>query len=181
VIRTRVGYAGGSTPDPTYRRLGDHTETLQIDFDPARIAYARLLDLFWQSHRADRRPGSRQYRSAIFYHDESQRRQADASKMERQAHLGRDVYTAIEPLDKFYRAEDYHQKYYLRGHTDIMREFKAIYPESRDFVDATSAARANGYLGGNGTPAQLKREIELLGLSPGASRTLLNRFEAFGN
>jgi peptide-methionine (S)-S-oxide reductase len=152
-----------------------------VDFDPNRISYARLLDIFWESHRPDRRAWSRQYRSAVFYHDEDQRNLAVESKKKRQQSSGREIRTAIEPLDGFYRAENYHQKYYLRRHTDIMREFEAIYPDARDFVDATSAARVNGYIGGNGTWEQLKREIDTLGLSSGSAQNLLNHFEGFGN
>ena len=74
-----MGYAGGEMPDPTYRRLGGHTETIQIEFDPTRIRYEELLAIFWQSHNpSSRRP--RQYRSIVFYHDEAQRRAAEQSR-----------------------------------------------------------------------------------------------------
>jgi hypothetical protein len=80
VIRTRVGYAGGEMEEPSYGKMGDHTETVQVDFDPGRITYAQLLEIFWASHRPTSRNWSRQYMNAIFYHDDEQRRLAMVSK-----------------------------------------------------------------------------------------------------
>lgn len=113
-MRTRVGYAGGTSPDPTYHRLGDHAETIEIDYDPSVIDYDELLDVFWRSH--DPRPPaySTQYRSAVFFRTEEERRAAQASKSRVETALG-PVHTAIEPLVRFHRAEDYHQKYYAKN------------------------------------------------------------------
>jgi len=108
VIRTRVGYAGGSSEDPTYHRIGDHSETIQIDFDPERITYTELLDIFWSAHNPRTPSFSRQYRSAIFVHDERQRRFAEQTK-KREETKGK-IYTEITALARFYPAEDYHQK-----------------------------------------------------------------------
>jgi len=74
VIRTRVGYAGGEMEGPSYGKMGDHAETVQVDFDPGRITYAQLLKIFWASHRPTSRNWSRQYMNAIFYHDDEQHR-----------------------------------------------------------------------------------------------------------
>jgi methionine-S-sulfoxide reductase len=166
VVRTRVGYAGGSKENPTYHSLGNHAETIQIDYDPARISYAELLDLFWASHSPTSRPWSSQYASIIFYHDEEQKRLAEESRDREVAQRGASIYTEIEPYTRFYLAEDYHQKYRLQGDRQLLAEFQAIYPETEDLVASTAAARVNGYLGGNGSPAQLEAEIESLGLSP---------------
>lgn len=70
MIRTRVGYAGGSKENPTYYSLGDHSETIQIDYDPTQISYGQLLEVFWNSHNPTYEPWSRQYMSIIFYHSE---------------------------------------------------------------------------------------------------------------
>lgn len=94
--------------------MGDHTETVQIDFDPETISYEELLEVFWASHRPTVPPASRQYASIIFTHGEEQRRLAEASKARLEAAVGR-LYTDIVPLERFYLAEDYHQKYYLRN------------------------------------------------------------------
>ena len=172
MVRTRVGYAGGSTENPTYYQLGDHSETVQIDYDPTRISYQDLLDVFWSSHSPRRPAGSRQYASIIFYHDEEQRRLAEESKRRYESQCGCRVYTEILPLEKFYLAEAYHQKYYLQGWHTFMDEFTAMYPDMSDFIRSTAAARVNSYLGGQGTLAQLQAEIDQLGLSPEAREAL---------
>ncbi len=111
---TRVGYAGGSTTDPTYRSMGDHSETVQVDYDPEVIPYDELLAEFWASHRPTRPAGSRQYASVIFYADEVEREAAEASRRAVERTVGR-VYTDIVPLERFYLAEEYHQHYYEKN------------------------------------------------------------------
>jgi hypothetical protein len=152
--------------------LGNHSETIQIDYDPSVITYEELLDVFWSSHNPVGRALSRQYASIIFHHDDKQRRLAEMTKERRQAEGGRRVSTEIIPYTRFWRAEDYHQKYRLRGVSDLVDEFEAIYPDPKDFVDSTAAARVNGYVGGNGTMEQLEKEIDRLGLSKEGQETL---------
>ncbi|MCL7452936.1 MAG: peptide-methionine (S)-S-oxide reductase [Anaerolineae bacterium] len=178
MIRTRVGYAGGEKENPTYEQIGDHSETVQIDYDPAQITYAELLEVYWQSHSPTSRPWSRQYASVIFYHDEEQRRLAEESRDRLQAELGKPIYTEIVPYSKFYLAEGYHQKYQLRHDRELMAEFRAIYPDESDFIDSTAAARVNGYVAGNGTLAELQAIVEDLGLSPEARQKLLDKLSA---
>ena len=110
MIRTRVGYAGGSQENPTYYKLGDHTETVEIDYDPNSISYEELLDIFWGSHNPARPALSVQYKSAIFYHNEDQKRLALESKERLEAELNMAILTEILPYSRFYLAEDYHQK-----------------------------------------------------------------------
>jgi methionine-S-sulfoxide reductase len=172
VVRTRVGYAGGTKANPTYYDLGDHSETIQIDYGPAQISYADLLDLFWASHSPASRPTSRQYMSIIFYHDEAQKALAEESREREAARLGRQVFTEIVPASGFTAAEEYHQKYTLQQQHEIMSEFRAIYPDG-GWVDSTAVARANGYLGGNGSLDRLQAELSDLGLSPEAGQRLL--------
>lgn len=170
MVRTRVGYAGGTTPDPTYRTIGDHTEAVQLDYDPATLGYADLLDVFWSEHRPTTPPHSRQYASRIFFLDEEQREIAEASVRVVSAALGR-VFTTVEPLTRFYVAEDYHQKYRLRGERALCAELSAIYPDPAALRESTAAAGINGYLDGHGTLAELEAEIDSYGLSgPGADR-----------
>jgi len=173
-VRTRVGYAGGTKKNPTYHSLGDHTETIQIDFDPEKIPYERLLDIFWASHDPTTKSWSRQYKAVIFYHDEEQKKLAAATRDRLAAKLGTKIHTEILPYEGFYLAEPYHQKYRLRSVRDIMAEYSAMYPLDDDFVNSTAAARVNGYLGGYGSPELVKSEIGELGLSPGASKKLLD-------
>ena len=171
MVRTRVGYAGGTTKEPTYHNLGDHSETIQIDYDPTQISYTELLDVFWDSHDPSIKSGSRQYMSIIFYHNDEQKKLAMKTK-EREAARTDEIYTEIVPATEFYAAEAYHQKYQLRHAPDFMKEFAAIYPDDDDFMNSTAAARVNGYVGGYGRATDLEAELSDLGLSPEASEKL---------
>ena len=171
-----MGYAGGQQPDPTYHRLGDHTETLQIDFDATRIDYAALLDLFWKSHNPTAsRPT--QYKSVIFYHNDNQRRLAESSRQQETLRHRKPLHTEILPFTSFYRAENYHQKYYLRREKDLLRELQKYFPHDRTLTDATTAARINGYLGGFGARENFVARADQLGLSPDGRRRLRELFE----
>jgi peptide-methionine (S)-S-oxide reductase len=122
VTGTEVGYSGGSFPSPTYKdvcsgRTG-HAEVVQVTFDPARVSFEELLDVFWQSHdpTTPNRQGpdvGEQYRSAIFFHSAEQEAAARASKARAEAsgRFRRPIVTEITPASAFYRAEDYHQQY----------------------------------------------------------------------
>jgi methionine-S-sulfoxide reductase len=174
VIRTRVGYSGGTRPNPTYRSLGDHTETVQIDFDPARITYERLLDVFWSSHDPADRSWSKQYRNVIFYHNDQQKELAEKTREKAAVRLKTKVNTEIVPASAFYRAEDYHQKFRLQQDPVLTAEYDAIYPDIKVFVDSTAVSRVNGYLGGYGSREQLQKEINRLGLSEEGRTRLLD-------
>jgi peptide-methionine (S)-S-oxide reductase len=158
-----VGYTGGSQPDPTYHRLGDHTESFQVDYDPARLSYETLLGYFWQEADPTERPYSRQYMSAVFYADEAQRRLALATGQRALAGRSGPLLLPILPLATFYRAEDYHQKYYLRRYTDLMREFGAY--SEREFEDSTVAMWLNACVDGQWKLDALTAELERLGLA----------------
>lgn len=151
---------------PTYHNLGNHSETIEIVYDPSVISYRDLLDVFWYSHSPTAMPYSYQYKSIIFYHNDEQKALAEESKNNIQAGLGRQVYTEIVPAGTFYPAEDYHQKYYLRGIPRLEAELEAKYPDITEFSLSTAVARANGYAGGFGTPEVLREELGLMGLSP---------------
>ncbi len=173
MVRTRVGYAGGTKRNPTYHGLGDHSEAVQIDYDPAQITYADLLDAFWAQHNPIHQPRSRQYMSIIFVENETERRLAMESLQREEQRRGTKVYTRIEPAGEFYPAEDYHQKYFLQQVPMLLREYRAIYDNTCDWVDSTAVARVNGYLAGYGTMEGLKAQIHDLGLSAAAEAKLL--------
>lgn len=169
-----MGYAGGLTRNPDYGNIGDHTEAVQIDYDPARISYTDLLDIFWNSHSPSGRQGSRQYMRAVFYRDQHQQALALRSKRAVQGPINGEVHTRIVPECSFTLAEDYHQKYHLKSYADLAREMRRIYPSEKDFVGSTAVARLNGYTGGYGGREQLHLEIDRLGLSSGSRRFLDN-------
>ena len=152
--------------------MGDHTETVQVDYDPKRITYSQLLDIFWKSHEPTRRSWSRQYMSAVFYHNEEQRRQALASKANLERKIGHAVKTEVVSVRSFTMAENYHQKYLLKSHQALRSEMARIYPNPQDFVDSPAVTRLNGYAGGHGTGDQLSREIDILGLSAEGKKRL---------
>jgi methionine-S-sulfoxide reductase len=173
VVRTRVGYAGGTTKDPTYSNIGDHSETIQIDYDPTKITYKELLKVFWSSHSPCQDSGIRQYKAILFYHNEEQKKLALETRDQEAARRKSRILTEIVPACKFYLAEDYHQKYALRGNDVLMQEFNRLYPKAKDFTDSTAAARVNAYLDGHGTYAALQKEIKSFGLSAEGNRVLL--------
>lgn len=140
------------------------------------MGYADLLEVFWKAHDPYHGSSTRQYRSAVFWEGEEQRRLAEASRA-RLAGGARQVATSVEPLRSFTPAEDYHQKHYLRSVREIAAAFRRIYPEERDFVASTAVARVNGYLGGHGGPARLADEIGGLGLE-GEARVALEKIVA---
>ncbi len=157
---------------PTYGNMGDHTETVQVDYNPQRITYTQLLDIFWKSHEPTRRAWSRQYMQAIFYHNEEQHRQALASRAAIEQKIGHAVKTEVYSVRSFTMAEDYHQKYILKSHQTIQSEMTRIFPNARDFVNSSAVTRLNGYAGGHGTNDQLLREINILGLSARGKKLL---------
>lgn len=177
VVRTRVGYAGGTKQNPTYRSLGDHSETVQIDYDPSKLSYRDLLQVFWTGHEPTYQSWSRQYASIIFVHDDEQRRVAEESKAELEHERGRKVYTEIVPYSGFTMAEDYHQKYSLRRFPAFYEELSRIYPSFDEFVSSTAVARVNGYLGGEGSYEELRKEADSLGLSAARKEELLRLAE----
>jgi peptide-methionine (S)-S-oxide reductase len=173
VVRTRVGYAGGTSINPTYRDLGDHAETIQIDYDPSKITYAELLTAFWTGHDPTHRSWSRQYASIIFVHNEEQRRLAEASKACVAGERGSTIHTDIVPYNGFTLAENYHQKHSLQQFPEFQEEFTRIYPSPEELVASTAVARLNGYLGYESSYAMLLKEIDSLGLSAARKKELL--------
>lgn len=150
MLRTRVGYCGGSKESPTYRSMGDHTEAVSIDFDPSVISYEDLLERFWASHHCGSGTWSRQYMNAVFYHNDEQRKLAEASqkKAARKQGLAPDkVKTSILPVGMFTYAEGYHQKYSLRRNSEVRLFLEELYPTPKEFADSTVATRLNAYLG----------------------------------
>lgn len=121
VVKTRVGYAGGNLKNPTYQKVCSgktgHVEAVEVTFNPKVISYEKLLEVFWNIHNPTTKGrqgvdiGS-QYNSAIFYHNEKQKEIAEKSKKDKQKGIGKKVVTMIKPAKDFWKAEEYHQKYF---------------------------------------------------------------------
>ncbi len=123
VYSVHAGYSGGHVVNPTYKQVCDgstgHVEVAQITYDPKIISFEELLDVFWKTHDPTtlNRQGhdvGEQYRSVIFYHNEGQKSTAEKSKkeMDESGYFDAPIVTAIEPLENYYEAEDYHQDYF---------------------------------------------------------------------
>lgn len=126
VVSTAAGYTGGKEKNPTYEQVSSgrtsHREAVQITFDPAQVSYEQLLDIFWRNIDPTQADGQFadigfQYTTAIFYHSEEQKRQAEVSKqiLAASGKFARPIVTEILPAGPFYPAEEYHQKYYLKN------------------------------------------------------------------
>jgi len=124
VVETVSGFTGGAKADPTYKEVSSgatgHTEAVRIKYDPDRVSYAELLEVFWVNHdptTLDRQfcDAGSQYRPEIFYHNAEQKRLAERSKKEVQRAQSFDVLTPITEAGAFYPADDYHQNYYKKN------------------------------------------------------------------
>ncbi|MBA4603471.1 peptide-methionine (S)-S-oxide reductase MsrA [Thermoactinomyces mirandus] len=122
VINTSVGYMGGTTENPTYEDVctdqTGHAEVVRVEYDPEQVSYEELLDVFWNNHNPTtlNRQGpdvGTQYRSIIFYHSPAQKKAAEESKrrLEQSGKWKKPIVTRIEPAAKFWRAEEFHQRY----------------------------------------------------------------------
>jgi len=150
VLAVTSGFAGGTTENPTYRQVCSettgHAEVTEIEFDPAQISYARVLEVFWQAHDPTtlNRQGADEgtsYRSIILYRDERQKLLAEKSKLEAQKNFRDPIVTEIVPLKKFYPAEDYHQQYYdqnsSQGYCRVVIAPKLEKLEHRKLIEET--------------------------------------------
>lgn len=127
VVRTTVGYIGGHVESPGYKQVctdtTGHAEAVEVEFNPELVSYPDLLAEFWRIHNPTElnRQGpdvGSQYRTAIFYHSDEQRQQAEASRAEFQPRFSRPIVTQIVPAGTFWTAEEYHQKYFEKRGVD---------------------------------------------------------------
>ena len=125
VKSTKVGYTGGNLANPTYEEVctdrTGHAEAVEVDYDPNEISYEELLDVFWNNHDPTslNRQGPDvgiQYRSSIFFHDENQKQTAEKSKenLDSSGKFSKKIVTEISPAPEFFKAEEYHQKYFQK-------------------------------------------------------------------
>jgi Peptide methionine sulfoxide reductase len=152
VVRTRVGYAGGTDPSPTYRAIGDHTEVLQVEYDPSETTYRDLLGVAFSGHDHTSQPRKRQYHSLVLTAGD-QRAVVEEFLAERGL-TTEDIATRVEPLDRVTVAEDYHQKHTLRsgGVPDALAGYN-----DRELRESPAAAVLNGRAAGHDLPADDRR------------------------
>ncbi len=173
-----AGYAGGTTPDPTYRRMGDHTEVVEVTYDPEIISYEELVKTFFELH-TPRQAAPRQYRSVILAYDDQQY-EAAADILDRiEAEEGERPHTALERLDRFYLAEDYHQKFYLQARSEAAEALDDFYGSRQAWFDTEAAALLNAVAGRELRPSEALERLEDVGwpkLEVGLVRMILERW-----
>jgi peptide-methionine (S)-S-oxide reductase len=132
-VGTYVGYTGGKKRDPTYRDMLDHTEAIFIEFDPTIITYDELLKE-WSSMHMPNYKNKCQYRSAVWYLTRDQMKAAKAAVGGMKAASGEELYTSVEPATKFYKGEEYHQKFVAKQvHGEIKSKVRDKASDSSDY------------------------------------------------
>ncbi|BAT75404.1 Peptide methionine sulfoxide reductase [Vigna angularis] len=150
VVRTTVGYAGGSKCNPEYRSLGDHAESVKVEYDPQQITFRELLDIFWSSHDPRQVYGQgpdvgKQYRSIIFVNGTEEARMAAVSKEQEQTRSRSSIVTTqILQLGTFYPAESEHQKFELKQNTILLQLIGNLPAE--ELERSSLATKLNGYV-----------------------------------
>jgi peptide-methionine (S)-S-oxide reductase len=134
---------------------------VELEYDPQVVNYKNLLELFWGNHDYTAKH-KRQYMSAIFYYNENQKSDAEASLKAIEAKERRPVATLILPAERFYEAENYHQKYLLRRHPSLVNSLGL---NDKQLITSHVAAKLNGFVGGYGSVEQFNAEAKSLGLS----------------
>jgi peptide-methionine (S)-S-oxide reductase len=151
VVRTRVGYAGGTTPDPTYHDVGDHSETVQVEYDPDAVSFETLVESAVDEHGPLRQPGKRQYQHVLFYETDDERETIEQRLAALDVPAG-DVETRVEPLSSFTLAETYHQKYHLRSKRAVLNAFEDAGYDDADVRESPAAAKLNAHVAGKRVP-----------------------------
>ncbi len=140
--------------------MGDHSECLQIDFDPTQVTFEVIVRQFWNSHNSNRgNYKGRQYLSIFLYHDIYQKEALEKMKQEIQDTNSASIGTEIAPFDQFTLAEERHQKYYLKRYSSATQKLREHFLTEEAFTNATLVARLNSFVKGYGTLTSLKQEI----------------------
>ncbi|MCL9815250.1 peptide-methionine (S)-S-oxide reductase MsrA [Natranaeroarchaeum aerophilus] len=148
IVRTRVGYAGGTKPDPSYEVIGDHTEVVQIEYDPDTVSFSDLVKWAFTEHHPPTQAEKRQYQNIAFTETPTQRDQLrrflDGSEWTEDQ-----IETRLESLDAFTLAEDYHQKFQLRGTRWITDAFEEAGYDAAAVRESPAAAKLNAHVAGH--------------------------------
>lgn len=149
VVRTRVGYAGGSEPNPTYESIGDHSEVVQVDYDPDETSFAALVDEAIAQHDPMRQPPKRQYQHVLFHETDDERDAIETALGELDVPA---VRTRREPLESVTVAEPYHQKFNLSGKRWATDAFDDAGYDTAAARESPAAAKLNAELAGHDVP-----------------------------
>jgi peptide-methionine (S)-S-oxide reductase len=142
--------------------MGDHTECIEIDYDPSVVSYKDLLDHFWLMHSGvNHGYKARQYLSLVLWRTEEERITAETKKKEHEAKKGYPIETEIAAFSHFTRAENYHQKFFLRRFNKAFKPLEAYFGSEKQLVDATASARLNAVAHGNLSMQEVYEEFNL--------------------
>jgi len=158
VIRTRVGYCGGEHDSPTYSNLHDHSESIQLEFDPDVVSYQELVEVFFDNHMWATNSARRQYRNIAFYHNEEQKVAILDKINQLEASESVPVMTEVKAVAAFYYAEDYHQKWELRKRGDLADLFRGW--NNVDLINSYAATKLNAHVAHSLTAQQVLDEMK---------------------
>lgn len=179
VLRTRVGYSGGRSTNPTYKSSDQHTEVVEIDYDPTQISYEDLVEIFFAKHNETLKPYDVRVKSLIFYRNDEQKRVAERilERIRSEAPEDEYVYTELKSFEVLYLAEDEHQNRSLKLEPSIYNEIKQMYETEENILNSILAAKLNGYIYGYGSPEGALELLEKSGLSEPSRLRLLEVIE----
>ena len=169
---TTVGFAGGTTPDPTYQTVGDHVETVEVVYDPEQLSYPALLEYFWKHHNAHAKPLFRQYASAVFTTTPNETENAKSLRDRKRSAEGEPLLTAVFPLQTFYPADLSHQKHYLQQDPELA---ELLPREGSSRWSTRLAVKLNALLGSGGGRKELHSALRELGVEDNTCLALFRR------
>lgn len=179
VLRTRVGYSGGRSTNPSYKVVDLHTEVVEIDYDPDVISYEDLIDVFFSAHNETLRPYDQRVKSLIFYRNDEEYEIAK-TKLDaiRQATPEEEsVYTELKAFEVFYLAEPEHQNRSLKLETSLYKELKQIFETEEDMLLSILVSKLNGYIYGYGDMEGATELLDKSGLSEASKNRVIEVIE----
>jgi peptide-methionine (S)-S-oxide reductase len=169
VLQTRVGFSGGTYEKPTYTNSRDHSETVELLYDPSSISYRELCREFFHAHNPAWTGVLKQYANALFYTTGQERRIAEQESERRGSKDGTVMRTPLREFDRFHPASASHQKHHLRTHRELMSAFRSVFPDDTAFTASTAAMRVNSAIAGFSETALIRQELPEYGLSESAA------------
>ena len=176
VLRTRVGYSGGKSTNPSYKILDLHTEVVEIDYDPDAITYDELIDIFFESHNETLRPYDQRVKSLIFYRNDDEREIAKAKLDEVRARTpeNESVYTELKAFEVFYLAEPEHQNRSLKLEVSLYKELEQMFRSEDKILLSILVSKLNGYIYGYGDMEGALEVLEISGLSEASKARVID-------
>jgi len=176
VLRTRVGYSGGKSSNPSYKVVDLHSEVVEIDYDPDVISYAELIDIFFNAHNETLRPYDQRVKSLIFYRNEVEYEIAKTKidAIRKNTDKNESVYTELKAFEILYLAEPEHQNRSLKLEPSLYSELKQIFKTEDKILFSILASKLNGYIYGYGTLEEAQTLLESSGLSEASKQRVFD-------